>query len=124
MQILEKPGGFARMIALAAMSVYFAAFLLVPQAHAAQCKGADGAWYDYTSPMCQSGSKQATPTPTPRSSASTSNKEKENKALALLMYAMGKCGGLSGREEDACVDGIREELNDEGKAYFDAYFSK
>ncbi|WP_200251852.1 hypothetical protein [Thiococcus pfennigii] len=31
------------------------ALLFLPQAYAAQCKGSDGRWYDYTSPMCESG---------------------------------------------------------------------
>jgi len=59
-----------------------------------------------------------------RGSSSASNEEKEQKALSTFMYVSGKCGGLSGAEEDACVDRTRNELSTEGKAYFDAYFGK
>jgi hypothetical protein len=62
------------------------------------------------------------PQPTPsyiQSRSNSTNDEGVKKAAALFMYISGKCGHLSGSAEDRCVDGVRDELNEEGKGYFD-----
>lgn len=84
---------------------------------AAKCQ-VDGKWYSYDSPAC----KQSSSTEKPISNSQQAG----SKAIALYMYVHGKCASpeKSEIEIDRCIDGVRDELNDEGKLLFDHYFGR